>query len=126
MGQKQYYQLEGFQNLYLEDSYVLDIQESPSEVVFKMEVVLTEQHLLYSPPTNEQYCYKKAAIRFSGLENVVWIEKDFQKFYDSSSEYDYGNIDSFYLLDGWYFLTGDWGEVKIRSLDPKVVICLSN
>ncbi len=116
MTKHHYYELAGFQNVYLEDSFVFEIHESVSKFVLHMEVVLNEQHPFYtSPKSSEQYCYKKAAIIFTDVETVEWEEKNFKRYPDANGEYDYGNIDTFYLVDGYYYLAGDWGRVKIKA-----------
>jgi len=38
-----------------------------------------------------------------------------QPYTDATGEVDYGNIDEFYLADEHYYLSGDWGKLKIKS-----------
>lgn len=118
-----YYQLQGLEHVYLEDSYVLDIQSSPSSVEFSLSVVLTEQHPLYSSPRpGEQYCYRNGLLRFSNVDRVEWLEKSMIPSTDATGAVDYGNIDEFYLTDKHYYLSGDWGRLKIRSSPPSLEI----
>lgn len=49
-----YSQFAGFEKVYLEDSYVLDIQVRISSVLLVILVVLTEEHPDFSPPSAEQ------------------------------------------------------------------------
>lgn len=117
-----YSEWDGFEEVYLEDSFVLEIKESEKQLSFLVELVLTEKHPLYSvPKENEQYCYKNAKIIFKSVRNVKWVEKHFKQFIDAEGEKDYGNIDSFELTSEGYHLLGDWGEVIINS-DPPVLI----
>jgi len=114
-----YYEWDQFKNIYLEDSFVLRIEESEEEISFTVEVVLTEEHSMYSSPRqDEQYCYKRARIVFKGLKDVKWLERNSQPFTDADDSEDYGNIDSFELSSGGYYLLGDWGEVIISSAPP--------
>src|SRR5882672_6810127 len=114
-----YYQLRGLEHVYLEDSYVLDIQISPSCIEFSLLLVLTEQHPLYSPPPpDEQYCYRKAVLRFPNVERVEWLEKSLRPYTDATGTVDYGNIDEFLMEGEHYYISGDWGKLKIKSSPP--------
>lgn len=50
MGKILYHSLPGFEGIYLEDSYVLDIQTEPDSVDIFLEAVLTEKHPRYMSP----------------------------------------------------------------------------
>ena len=114
-----YHKLPGFEGVYLEDSYVLDIQTEPDCVDIFLEAVLTEKHPRYmSPKLNEQYCYRNAHIYFPNVEKVTWGEKSMTLYKDANGEIDYGNIDTFYFVDGRYHLAGDWGALDIVSSKP--------
>ena len=118
-----YYQLSGLENVYLEDSYVLGIQIIPSSVEFSLSVVLTEQHPLYSPPLpGERYCHRSGMLRFPNVKRVQWLEKSMMQYTDATGEVDYGNIDEFYLVDGHYYLSGDWGTLEVWSPPPSLEI----
>ena len=53
-----YYDWDSFKNIYLEDSFVLGIEESDNQMSFIVEMVLTENHPMYSSRhKDEQYCY---------------------------------------------------------------------
>ncbi|MEN3156870.1 hypothetical protein ABC502_00640 [Alkalimonas sp. NCh-2] len=114
-----YYEWGVFKNIYLEDSFVLRIDESEEEISFTVDAVLTEKHPKHAPPSQyEQYCYKKARIVFKGLKSVRWLEKNSMLFTDADGSEDYGNIDSFELSSEGYRLLGDWGEAIICSDPP--------
>lgn len=116
-----YYEWDDFKNIYLEDSFVLGIEEPENQITFKVEMVLTEDHPLYtSPREDEQYCYKKGKIIFNDVQAINWINRSFQPFTDADGSEDYGNIDLFELSSNGYHLSGDWGEVVINSLAPKI------
>lgn len=109
-----YYNLKGFENVYLEDSYVLDIESDEHSVRILLEAVLTEEHPQYtSPLPNEQYCYRKARIVFKDAEKVIWTRKNMRRYTDATGEVDYGNIDTFFSDEGRYHLAGAWGELDI-------------
>lgn len=114
MERVEYYNLPQLNNLYLEDSFVLDIKAEDNYIEFLLEVVLAEDHPLYcSPSPKEQYCYKKAKICFSNAQKIIWIEKTNLSYVDANNEIDFGNIDQFYQCKNHFYLCGDWGKVKI-------------
>ena len=118
-----YNQFSGFENVYLEDSYLLDIQINPSSIEFSLLVVLNEQHLLYSPPvSDEQYCFRKGILRFPNVAQIRWLEKSMTPYTDATGTVDYGNIDNFYLAGEYYYVSGDWGSLEIKSSPPSLVV----
>lgn len=120
---KNYYELPNFENIYLEDSHVLDLLIMPLKLTIDLEVVLTENHFLYQKPLpGEQYCYRKARITFLNIESLSWKEKIKQPFKDASGEIDYGNIDSFIFSEKTYKIVGDIGEIEIISDAPSLEI----
>ena len=119
VGRKEYYELQGFENAYLEDSYVLNVLEKENEIEFVLDVVLTENHPLFTTPReNEQYCYKRGRITFT---NVIEYRST-QAFVDAHKEIDYGNIDEFFEENGNYHLSGDWGKMMINSSLPEMLL----
>ncbi len=86
-----------------------------------MELVLTKNHPMYSiPKPNEFHCYKNAEIIFSDVTEIDWIEKTLVSSKDATGKIDYGNIDELYFEDGFYYIFGDIGELKIKSPEPKI------
>ncbi|MEM8674872.1 MAG: hypothetical protein AAGF83_13510 [Cyanobacteria bacterium P01_G01_bin.67] len=111
---KPYYELPGLNNLYLEDSYVLNINEKNNYIEFLIEAVLIEEHPLHHPPSpQEQYCYQKAKICFFNTRQIIWLEKTNVSYKDPDNEIDHGNIDVFYQFDNYFYLEGDWSQLKI-------------
>lgn len=123
MSKRQYYELSDLEEVYLEDSYVLNIEETSSLVEFSIEVVLREGHPRYhSPLPGEQYCYEKAKLRFPNPTKVTWSGREkAHAFADASGKTDYGNIDEFLVEEGNFHLAGDWGSVDIESQYPELV-----
>ena len=104
----QYHGWDNFKNTYLEDSFVLGVEESEGQLSFIVEVVLTEKHPLYKPPhESEQYCYRRGGIIFQESNLVRWLTRNMQPFTDADGSEDYGNIDSFELTSDGYRLMGD-------------------
>ncbi len=118
---RKYYEWDQFKDIYLEDSFVLGIEEFEKEISFTLEAVLTEKHPMYSPPNqDEQYCYKRARLVFKDLKSVKWLERNSEPFTDADGSEDYGNIDCLELSLEGYHLLGDWGEVIICSETPSL------
>lgn len=116
-----YYELPKLENLYFEDSYVLDIVQYEKSIVFSIEAVLTEEHLLYSAPLpNEHYCYRNVKLCFSDFDKAIWIEKSDVYNTDANGEIDRGNIDCFYKFGNYFYLEGEWGKLKILGKKTSV------
>jgi hypothetical protein len=118
-----YEQLPGFEHLYLEDSWVLGVEESPDELRFDVEAVMTEDHPEWHPRRpNEQYAYKRLAVVFHKPRHVTWVARmTWAPAVDASGEVDYGNIDVFTWEGSLFDLQGDWGHVLVEG-DPPVVL----
>ena len=116
-----YETLPALSGVYLEDSYVLSIEEDPHSLTFRLEAVLTSRHPLYrAPRTGEQYCYVNATLTFGPASKIEWISRTGTSYRDASGEEDQGNIDYLEPGPGEYHLGGDWGEVRVRSSYPPV------
>jgi hypothetical protein len=116
-----YFQLRGFEHLYLEDSFVLEVLRHSDRLTLKLEVVLQVSHKLYEKPkAGEQYCYRKADLVFPNLTEISWLRIGDQRFADASGSSDYGNIDEFFFANGIYHLDGDWGACELKSDPPRL------
>ena len=109
-----YHEIDGFEFLYLENSWILDISNTDSELRFEIDCVLTENHNLYcSPKFGERYCYKKATIVFCNIRNFLIFERTNFNSIDSDGSVDFGNIDIFKFKRNTYLLEGDWGVFEL-------------
>jgi hypothetical protein len=116
MERVEYHTMPALKDIYLEDSYVLGIVESHTELRFLLDIVLTEEHSDYQPPMNEeQYCFRMGELIFKDIDTIRWIRRTIQAFQDADSQIDYGNIDVLYYEDGMYHVEGDWGAVEIAA-----------
>jgi hypothetical protein len=117
-----YDELPGLEHLYLEDSFVLGIDERDGAIAFTVEAVLTEGHPRYhSPLPGEQHCYARVALTFRAVADVEWPERSDHVFTDPDGSQDLGGID-FLKWDGDRFdIAGDWGHVLFRSAPPEIV-----
>ncbi|WP_240505176.1 hypothetical protein [Nocardia mangyaensis] len=100
----------------MEDSYVLAILETDSELKFDLDAVLTQKSPDYHAPLpGEQYCYQRGVLVFSAVQSRKWDSRSTQTFHDATGDEDLGNIDTFVFDGGVYKLEGDWGEVELYS-----------
>lgn len=121
-----YWQFPGFENIYLEDSYVLSINAKTS-IQILLETVLTENHSLYTQPLpGEQYCYRRMTVNFPHPQTYDLVVNNISPIADPDGSIDYGNIDEFFRADGKYYLrVGEWGELTIVS-DPPMIFDVEN
>jgi hypothetical protein len=99
--------------VYLEDSYVLDIVEEPTQLRFRLEAVLTEDHPAHHPPRpGEQYCYATGWLTIPSITRSEWEHRSTQRFTDASGEEDLGNIDFLTREADHWHIGGDWGAVR--------------
>lgn len=105
----------------LQESWVLDVLVRPAEVVFELDLVLRPSHPEYTAPLpGEQFCYRRATLRFPGLREVTWrlgADPDDDELDD---DVDYGAIDTLRTDGEVYELDGDWGAMSLVS-DPPLV-----
>lgn len=119
---KGYEELPGFEHLYLEDSFVLGIDELPNEIRFRVEAVLTKGHPQSTEPRpNEVNSYRQLTITFPGTREIWWEERSMKPIRGPDGEVDYGNIDVFRWEGEHYEVVGEWGHVHIESEPPRVI-----
>lgn len=117
----EYQNFPGFDQVYLEDSFVLGIETTQHSAELMLEVVLRERHPLYQhPKAGEQYSYRRGSIRFPGAVDVRWIRASIRPSVDAAGDVDFGNIDALYRESGKYGILGDWGELAIVSDAPEI------
>jgi len=116
---KNYVEFPDLANFYLEDSYVLDIQETEGSITFVLDAVLTPGHPSYAePPPDEQHRYVTARLTLAGASEIRWLRRSPRAYRDATGETDLGNVDRLVLEDDHYEATGDWGEVWVFTTSP--------
>ncbi len=116
-----YPRLPGFEAVYLEDSFVLDIQATPGHLRIALDLVITAQHPHYRPPPpDEQHCYRKATIDFTNVQALTWTDQGAPPATDVTGTPDYGGIDAFTTTADTTHLRGDWGTIDVRSALPAI------
>ena len=115
----------GFNQVVLEESFVLNLKTTMSFVDFQIELAINEQYPLYTPPPEKDedgegldYSYRRGRIFFPNMEQVRWQSR-IQPYIDpASGSVDYGAIDYFYRENDTYYLAGFWGELEITCGEP--------
>lgn len=111
-----YTQFPDLAGVYLEDSYVLAISDTPGQIAFSLDAVLTPESPAYhAPRPGEHYCYAAGDLVFSDVTHVEWIRRSEKHFTDASGEEDLGNIDILADDGDSIVAEGDWGRVRIHS-----------
>ena len=125
---KDYTEFADLANVYLEDSFVLGIDETPSALSFKLEVALTSSHPRYhEPKPAEQHCYANATLTIGAATRIEWVTRSSQTSRDATGEEDLGNIDSLKQLDDHYEITGDWGHARVyATAAPKLIFAIGS
>ena len=119
----QYTRIAGFEHLYLEDSYVLDLVARPGRFTVTAEIVLTAEHPDYRPPgVDEQYCFRRGHIEFASVRRLTWSGQGAPPAIDASGTVDYGTIDALRRVGGVTYLEGDFGMVQVESAAPTVIL----
>lgn len=116
MSKTRYHKLEGFKHVYLEDSYVMDIEEAPGRLRMIIDTVLVPGHPDYQPPRSGEWaCFKLTELDFTGVTEINWLRRHAEPIVGPEGEQDFGNIESFTLEDSYYELEGEWGHVKLKA-----------
>jgi hypothetical protein len=114
----------GFENVCLEDSYVLSITVQPAVLLLKLDLLLLPGHPHYRAPLpGERACFQQATVTFSSVRDLHWTGQGvITPAVDASGTVDFGSVDSLTRDDTTYQLLGDWGEINLQSDTPSLSI----
>lgn len=116
-----YWDIPGFEGLYLEDSWVLEIRPVEGTLTILADLVLRESHPAYRRPRpGERYCYREGLITFDDVTDLSWAERGRMPARDASGGEDLGSFDQFEVEDGSYLMAGDFGRIVVISKPPTV------
>jgi hypothetical protein len=119
-----YDKLPGFEDVYLEDSFVRAIFEDETSTRFMLLLALLPGHPLYEEPRPlEPHCFRTATLTFPRVRKRTWHVQgtDQEVFTDADGAVDYGNVDRFTAeADGSYRLSGEWGDLALHSDPPYI------
>lgn len=107
----------------LEESYVLDIDARPASVQIEVDLVLTPKHPDYAdPPADEQFCFRRGRISFTGVKACSWTGQGLRPAVDATGEQDYGNIDRLAWEPRHYLVEGSFGLLEIEADDMEFAL----
>lgn len=119
-----YRSFQGFENVSLEDSYVLDIAVHPAVLTLKLDLLLLPGHPEHRAAlAGERACFRQATVVFSSVRDLHWTGQSVIKpAMDASGSADWGSVDSLIRVDNSYTLMGDRGEINLQSDAPSLSI----
>jgi len=115
---KEWLQIEIFRGIDLNDSFVLNWNYENDQLSFELEASIWPESKYYSMPEKDEYtCYRKATLKFVGVNKVSGLreKESVQTSNDPDGSVDYGNIDALDIAEGSFFVSGDFGSVKIQG-----------
>ena len=111
-GTYNYCELPGFEYVHLQDRLVLGIEVGEHEAAFQLDLVLTDPHPRYHPPSpGEQHSYVNARLVVVSAERLVLLASGRPPAIDQDGEEDFGNIDSLLWGETGFEVIGSWGRV---------------
>lgn len=79
-----YDQLPALAGVYLEDGYVLAIDETRQQLSFSLLAVLTPHHPAYRGPLpGEPYCYAYGVLTFANASRIEWERRSGNHYVDA-------------------------------------------
>ncbi|WP_392957442.1 hypothetical protein [Streptomyces sp. LN245] len=114
----------GFESVYLEDSYVLDITVHPAVLSLQLDLLLLPGHPEYGAPSpGDRACFRRATIVFSPVCDLHWTGQSVGRpAIDASGTLDFGSVGCLTRDQDNYELQGDWGTILLRSSSPSLSI----
>lgn len=114
-----YWIFPGFEDPYLEDSWVLAIRHGEATLILEVDFVLRKSHPEYRAPLpGEQYCFRRGRIRFERVTAMSWTRGRAMQATDAAGEEDLGSLDEFEVVGEVYAISGDFGSVDVVSERP--------
>ncbi|MBZ0186271.1 MAG: hypothetical protein K8F91_08495 [Candidatus Obscuribacterales bacterium] len=118
---KDYWEWEGFEGLNLEDSIVREIRIS-RQISFVLDLVLNEQHPSFKKAKKNASPYMAGRITFEDVTEYTWTGQHVRPALRTSKDPDLGTIDALYFETGWYYIFGEWGELRFRAAEKSLVL----
>ena len=111
--------IEAFDNILLEDTFVLSWHQSSGSLSFSVLASLLQSHSEATPPTSGDWaCYRPGLIQFSGASSVSGLlpQESVPPTRDADGSVDYGCIDELSLVQpGEYRIAGEFGVVTVSA-----------
>jgi hypothetical protein len=118
--------LDDFQEVALEDTFVLAWHKSSGDLVFYVEAHLRPEHSAYAPHGVEsRACYRPGIIVFRSASQVTGLmpQSMVNRTTDAEGAVDYGTIDRLEMIGpGQFAISGEFGDVVVHSRAPRLYL----
>ncbi len=118
--------IEAFENILLEDTFVLSWHQSPNSLTFHVLASLLQSHPMATPPANGDWaCYRPGIIQFNDTTSVTGLlpQDSVKPTKDPDGSVDYGCIDSLEATNpGQFRISGEFGIVTISANDVSLIL----
>ena len=118
--------IEAFDNILLEDTFVLSWHQASTSLTFNVLASLLQSHPEASPPARDEWaCYRSGVIQFSGVSSVDGLlrQESVKPTTDPDGSVDYGCIDDLSLVrPGEYRIAGEFGVVTVAARGVSLVL----
>ena len=115
-----------FDEILLEDTYVLGWNQTPDSLTFTVLASLLQSHPPATPPlAGEWACYTSGVIRFSGVSSVTGLlqQELVPPASDPDGSIDFGCIDDLsHISPGEFRIAGEFGIVTIAATAVALVL----
>jgi len=103
-------------NILFSSSYLLALRIEPYFLELKMDFALTPEHPRYiAPGGREQECYARGRLLLQGFVNIEWTATGNIPSHDATGEVDFGTLDEFVQIGGFWQLSGDFGSMRLEG-----------
>ena len=118
--------IDAFDEILLEDTYVLGWSQTPNLLTFTVLASLLQSHPQAAPPlAGEWACYKPGVIRFSGVSSIAGLlpQEVVTPISDPDGSIDFGCIDDLsQIRPGEFRIAGEFGMVAVAATAVALVL----
>jgi len=111
-----------FAGIDLNDSFVLNWNSGQHNILIELEASVWPESNYYKAPKRGEYtCYRKAIIEVVNAKRVegMLMQENAVPMIEPDGSEDYGNIDSFSVINGSFHFTGAFGNVSVEGGELK-------
>ena len=118
--------IEAFDNILLEDTFVLSWRQDNDSLRFEVLASLLQSHPDALPPADGEWaCYRPGIIQFSGVSAIRGLlpQESVVPTTDPDGSVDYGTIDGLALVGpGEYRVAGEFGVVTVAAREVSLAL----
>ncbi len=118
--------IEAFDNILLEDTFVLSWHQGTDSLTFHVLASLLQSHPDASPPAAGDWaCYRPGILEFSGVSAIRGLlpQESVVSTTDPDGSVDFGTIDDLALVGpGEYRIVGEFGVVTVAAREVSLAL----